>query len=287
MNIYGMSVSASAANLYSVLARLSRSSASNGYRDAIGVYVFASRKQLGEYIERSERTAQRLVSELKRAGLIYVRRMGLHSNDRIYLLSNNGGTQAANNGRSEIKRKSNNNKYSRSIHPTDDNQHGKAVRMDGQNEHLKPVVRAWKTDAEPFSTSAKKGKPTPRRPHNRLKERRTAAREKYRALLRARLIDSGDSAKTLAFLDEDGSRSAAAEAAITMLADGLSSGRNIRIAGAYLTAEQYWAMIQHIDLDVLETVVERVQRAENVRNITGYLYASLYNECAYRRLNAG
>lgn len=97
MNIYGVSVSASAANLYSVLVRLSRTSERNGYKDAYGVFVFASRKQLGEYIERSERTAQRLVSELRRAGLIRVRRMGLHGNDRIYIASH-GGSEAVKNG---------------------------------------------------------------------------------------------------------------------------------------------------------------------------------------------
>lgn len=285
MNIYGVSVSASAANLYSVLVRLSRTSERNGYRDAIGVFVFASRKQLGEYIERSERTAQRLVSELKRAGLIYVRRMGLHSNDRIYLLSNVGGTKAVNNGGSELKNKSINYNVSRSIHPTDENQHGEAVRMDGQNKHLKPSMGPRETHTALVSTTATKGKPTPKRPRKDRAERRRAARARYAEALRKRLF-YGESGQTLAMLDDDGSRSAAAEAAIAMLSDGLAAGRNIKVSGAYLTAAQYWAMVQWLDLETLETVMERVNRAENVRNLTGYLYASLYNECAYRRLSA-
>ena len=280
MNIYGVSVSASAANLYSVLVRLSRTSERNGYRDALGVFVFASRKQLGDYIERSERTAQRLITELRRAGLIRVRRMGLHSNDRVYVL-HNVGSEAVKNGGSEIKRKSINHTDGVSIYPTEE-QRGEAARMDGQETRLE----ARTGHAQPRQNlSRTKGKATPKRPRNNHTERRRAARARYAEALRARLF-FGASGRTLAILDDDGTRTAAAETAIAMLSDGLAAGRNIKVAGAYLTAAQYWEMVQYLDLDALEAVMERVNRAQNVRNLTGYIYASLYNECAYRRLNA-
>ena len=284
MNIYGVSVSASAANIYSVLVRLSRTSERNGYKDAYGVFVFASRKQLGEYIERSERTAQRLVSELRRAGLIRVRRMGLHGNDRIYIASH-GGSEAVKNGGSEIKRESNNKAIDISIHQQKTN--APEARTDGQNESASNVrVEAHtKADSTTLTASANKGKPTPKRPRNDRAERRRAARARYAEALRARLF-LGESGQTLAMLDDDGSRAAAAEAAIAMLSDGLSAGRNIKVSGAYLTAAQYWEMVQYIDLVALESVMERVSRAENVRNLTGYTLASLYNECMWRRLNA-
>lgn len=282
MATYG--VSASAARMLFHINRLVYVSRLRGIVDRRGVpFCFASKATLAAKIGKSERTAARCIVELKRAGLIESKRTkGL---GHIYLCADCVSSPNAENGSSINRDKSYNNKQSNSIHPTDENQHGKAVRMDGHEYDLKPSVRPQKTPAPSVSTPATKGKPTPKRPRNDRAERRRAARAQYAEALRKRLF-LGESGRTLAILDDDGTRSAAAEAAITMLSDGLAANRNIKVAGAYLTAAQYWAMVQWLDLDTLECVMERVNRADNVRNLTGYLYASLYNECAYRRLSA-
>ena len=273
-------ISSSAARMLFHINRYVYTSRVRGIVDLRGVpFCFASKEKLAGKIGKSERTAARCIAELKRAGLIVSRRTVRLSH--IYLCANYGSSANAENG-SSYNREKDKELQDVSIYPADDNQRGEAARMDGQETRLE----ARTGHEEPRQNlSRTKGKATPKRPRNNHTERKRAARARYAETLRARLF-LGASGRTLAILDDDGTRTAAAETAIAMLSDGLASGRNIKVAGAYLTAAQYWEMVQYLDLDALETVMERVSRAENVRNLTSYIYASLYNECAYRRLNA-
>lgn len=279
------SIGKTAAFVYQVLRELS---AGEGTR-ARG-YIYAGREYLAEVCRCSDRTVRRALRELSDAGLIRDVRMGRGLNNRIYLLSqtNNGisvQSRPDKSVHSQYNAKETNSNIDISIHQQKTD--APEARTDGQSESAS-TMRAeahTKADSTPLTASANKGKPTPKRPRNDRAERRRAARARYAEALRARLF-LGESGQTLAMLDDDGSRSAAAEAAIAMLSDGLSAGRNIKVSGSYLTAAQYWEMVQYIDLAALEAVLERVNRAENVRNLTGYTLASLYNECMWRRLNA-
>lgn len=281
---YGLS--RSAAKVYVYLKRVIYQSRLNGFIDRYGVYACVGRATLAKEIDRSEITAARAMAELKRAGLIHVRRTKSYAH--IYLIqqqTTNDTCRRIGNDTSYIRNTRVNNTSDNSIYPQKEEPNAPAARMDGHERNFEPSVRLQETPTAPISTPASKGKPTPKRPRNDRAERRRAARARYAEALRKRLF-YGVSGQTLAMLDDDGTRSAAAEAAITMLSDAVAAGRNFKIAGAYLTPGQYWNIVQWLDLDALEAVMERVNRAENVRNLTSYIYASLYNECAYRRLNA-
>ena len=279
--IYQMSntnIGRTAALVYQVLRELSTGSGSKDRG-----YVYAGREYLASVCKCSERTIRRAMRELSAAGLIRDVRMGRGLNNRIYLEpAQNVHSRPDKNAHFHNNAKETKPIQAISIYPQKEEPNAPAARMDGHEYDLKPSVRPQEPSTAHVSTPAK-GMPTPKRPRNDRAERRRAARAQYAEALRKRLF-LGESGRTLAMLDDDGTRSAAAEAAITMLSDGLAANRNIKVAGAYLTAAQYWAMVQWLDLDTLETVMERVNRADNVRNLTGYLYASLYNECAFRRL---
>lgn len=270
-----------AALLYQVLRELS-----SGEGSRARGYVYAGREYLAEICKCSDRTVRRALRELSDAGLIRDVRMGRGLNNRIYLEavpsvpSRPDKTSVTHYNAKETKAK-----QALSIHPQKEEPNAPAARVDDGciERNSKPVLSPWETVEGAFSTSAKKGKPTPKRPRRRSTEAKREARQRYADALRQRLF-YGESGQTLAMLDDDGSRSAAAETAIALIADAVSTGRNVRVSGAYLNAAQYWDVVQWLDLDALETVLDRVNHAENVRNLTGYLYASLYNECALRRL---
>ena len=251
-------------------------------------YVYASRATLASYCRCSDRTISRAIRELEAASLIRDVRMGRGLNNRIYVnvQSRPDKTSVSQYNSTET------NSSDISIHPTNRTEAAPEARqMDGYYKRVETVkaehavVRPRQAEGQPLAAPMGKGKPTPKRPRNDRKERRKAARAQYADALRKRLF-YGESGRTLAFLDDDGTRSAAAETAITMLSDALAAGRNFKVAGTYLTPGQFWDVVQYLDLAALESVLDRVNHADNVRNLTGYLYASLYNECAYRRLSA-
>lgn len=272
-----------AALLYQVLRELA--SAEGSQRRG---YVYASRETLASYCRCSDRTIRRAVHELEAASLIRDVRMGRGLNNRIFV-----NVQSRPDKMSTSQYNSHETNTSNiSVYPTNRTEAAPEARqMDRYYKRVETVkaehaaMRPLQADGQPLAAPMGKGKPTPKRPRNDRKERRKAARARYADALRKRLF-SGESGQTLAFLDDDGSRSAAAETAITMLSDALAAGRNFKVAGTYLTPGQFWDVVQYLDLAALESVLDRVNHADNVRNLTGYLYASLYNECAYRRLSA-
>lgn len=74
-----------AAALYDQLAGLAVTSERNGYRDALGVYVWPSRETLAEWLGCCSKTARKAVQELKALGLVIERRAGQGRNNRLYV----------------------------------------------------------------------------------------------------------------------------------------------------------------------------------------------------------
>lgn len=296
MNIYGKSVSSTAAAMYSVLCSLSRTSERTGHRDSRGVYVFASRRQLGQYIERSERTAQRVITELKAAGLICVRRMGLHSRDRIYIVSG-GGSEAVKNGGSEIMSKSNNIQADMSISQdktpaaaemtvkaVDDAKIAEASARIGA-----PVAKKMQDDGDRDSKkgwTAKKGRPTAKRPRM-TKAAKEAAKAQYRQLLE-RKLDMANSCWLCPDLDDEYRQT---QSLIDLIAEAVSvKGRQIRVNGAGLTVQQYWNVVQNINSSAIAGLFDRLCAAEAVGGISNkraYTLAAVYNAVQWDMMTQG
>ena len=296
MNIYGKSVSSTAAAMYSVLCSLSKTSERTGHRDSRGVYVFASRRQLGQYIERSERTAQRMITELKAAGLIRVRRMGLHSNDRIYIVSG-GGSEPVKNGGSEIIRKSINKQADISIlqdkttvsadttaKAVDDAKIAVALERIGA-----PAAKKMQDSEHRDSKKGeppKKGRPTAKR-QRITKAAKEAAKAKYRELLEARLDMANSNWLAPDLIDEYRQT----QSLIDLVAEAVSvKGRQIRVNGAGLTVEQYWYVVQNISSAAIEGLFDRLYAAEAIGGITNkraYTLAAVYNAVQWDMMTNG
>lgn len=294
MNLYGKSVSLTAAAMYTVLCSLTRTSQRTGHKDHRGVYVYASRRQLGQYIDRSERTAQRAIAELKAAGLIRVKRMGLHSNDRIYVVGYDGSV-AVNNGGSEITKGSNNNYTDISI------RHDKKPQMTAKTvddaKKAEAVARiatpaAEKVKAEGYQyvkkDQAKKGRPTEKRRQRITKREKQAAKEKYSRLLEQKLKMASprwfcDDAESVAEFKST-------YALIDLISDAMAvPGAQIRVNGAVLTVEQYWNMVQYISPDAIEGLLSRIEAVEITTGITNkraYTLAAVYNAVQWHELSS-
>ena len=297
MNIYGKSVSSTAAALYNVLCSLARTSQRTGHIDGRGAYVYASRRQLGQWVERSERTAQRAIAELKAAGLIYVRRMGLHSNDRIYI-ADNGRSEPVKNGRSGITIKSNNILADISI--LQDKTQEKTTKMAakaaddakmaGDPERIQPAAAEKMNNSE--RENGKKGatpkKDKPKQKRLRItKAEKEAAKERYRSRLEKRLDMSSLYWGMPGFIDEGQRR----QALIDLIAEAMSvPGRQIRVNGAGLTVEQYWQVVQNINTEAIEGLFDRLCAAEaigGIANKRAYTLAAVYNAVQWHSLTNG
>ena len=291
MNIYGQSVSSTAAAMYSVLCSLSKTSERTGHRDSRGVYVYASRRQLGQYIERSERTAQRVVSELKAAGLIWVRRMGLHSHDRIYLVSV-GGSDPVKNGGSEIMKKSIKRIADISIlqHKTQTEDAEMAANAADDAKIAVPTARiaapAAKKMQDSEQSSGKKDKATPKRRQRITKATKEAAKAEYKKLLWRKLDMSNDNWLAPGLEDEY----QRTESLIDLIAEAVSvKGRQIRVNGAGLTVQQYWNVVQNISIDAINGLFDRLKTAAvctGITNVRAYTLAAVYNAIQWHSLTA-
>ena len=79
-------ISATAARVLFEINRLVIVATTEGKKDSTGTpFCDVGCIKLGQMIGKSRRTIERAIAELKTAGLIYVKRVGLGHNDRIYM----------------------------------------------------------------------------------------------------------------------------------------------------------------------------------------------------------
>ena len=257
-------------------------------------YVYASRKALGALLGRSERTAQRCINELKKAGLIRVDRQGLCRNDRIYLLP--AATAIVGNQQTTIadavafvdrqrQRQQENVASGHDIFDASLN----VLRNTKENTSIYPQTTAVPrvTVQQTEQKCLSKGRPTPKRPPNDKKARRRAAEQRYLSILRQRL--KLDDAKIWDY-DFDGTRQTATETAARILASVLASGRNISVKGEWIQPSKYWDTLQNITPYLLEETlrsIDEVRISTGIRNEQAYLLSALYDRCLYDRLAIG
>lgn len=271
MNINGVSVSNTAALVYGVLCKLSATSAKNGKS-----YVYASRKRLGEYIERSERTAQRAVNELKNAGLISVQRMGLRGNDHIYI--QNVVSRQDKNVVSEIKYISDNRDTSIYLAKVQEKRMEVAKLIESERQLAADQPRN-------SACTASKGKPTAKCPRT-TKAMKLNARQKYKAMLEKKLSLTEDQRYKCY-----GERSEyiAANALADIIADAMSLERSkISVCGRLLSTSEYWDVVKHISAEGLIDLlcrIEEIRISRGVKNTRAYILASVYNDVRYKLLS--
>ena len=269
-------------------------------------YSYASQETIAHKVGRSVRTVERATAELKRAGMIEVRRTRKFAHTFVCwqaIYAENGGSRTAKNGGSiEYLEVMNIDRGISSIYQ-------------GKPEQLTDrfAIDASTTDAEaprprdgtssrrtasmpadggaPCSTAEgrpagqrmptgardrKKTAPTPRRPRRTLAER-NAAREKYKRYLLGRLC--GWAPFDADTMEEQGRLAALAD----MIADAAASGRQIIVNGVGLTAGQYWQTVKGIEYsEQITEMLDRIdtRRADSgVKNIRGYTLACAFNLC--------
>lgn len=295
------SISATAARALFHINRYIFASRRAGKRDAKGVaYCYASHNAIAEAIGKSKRTADRAIAELKAAGLISLQRT--RHNGHIYLtaLSTDnaaayGTSRTATNGTSNINHKNFSNIADISIlqyktqetapqmaaNAADDAKIAEASALIQPPAAIK-MQEGSENDSIKGKT-AKKGRPTAKRPRI-TKAAKEAAREKYRRQLEKKLDMSNLCWGMPDLVDEGQQR----QALIDLIAEAVSvKGRQIRVNGAGLSAEQYWYVVQNISAEAIEGLFDRVKAAEvctGIANRRAYMLAAVYNAVQYHSM---
>jgi len=71
--------------LYTLMRDCYKLSIMNNWRDAVGIFIKMTRKTICKLLNRSEPTVRKIIEELKKAGLITEKRVGLTKANKIYV----------------------------------------------------------------------------------------------------------------------------------------------------------------------------------------------------------
>ena len=287
-------LSRSAAKVYKYLCRLIYMSRQGGkYRDRDGYFAYVKRATIAEHIGRSESTAARALAELKKAGLIRVKRTKKFA--RIYLCSTVGRVvcAAVNDTSTNGKNDTSNNKgknlnniadISILLHKTGESTvtglcdgllNSASATAEGQRQQP-PRDTQRPAAAEARKKDRTKGRATPKQRQRVTKAEKEAARQQYKRHLEARL--GLDKLEWCAFPEEWERLNALAD----MIADAVSvKSRHIKVNGCLLTVEQYWSMVRNIEYsESIQGLFDRIKAAEvctRVTNLRAYTLAAVYN----------
>lgn len=270
-----LGISRTAAHLLSKLEGLLYASTLNGVKDSGGYYVYASHKTLAEKIDRTERTVQRALTELKRAGLIRVRRTRGNAHIYINAITNTGGKNVV--SRTDIlvtynKPISYNNTIDISIY-----------QQEQTAAEQVEAVALKKMDELNRGTTPAKGRPTPKRTRRTHAERQ-ARREKFKAMLNTRLCLTDGRHTTYEEREEFEAANALAD---MVAAAACTEGARIAVGGRRMTGEEYFEGAQYIQPRSVSAVLERIEQARittGIKNINAYTLAAVYNQSQYDRL---
>jgi len=293
------SISATAARALFHINRYVFASRRGGKRDAKGIaYCYASRNALAEAIGKSRRTADRAIAELKAAGLISLQRT--RHNGHIYLtaLSTdsaaavNGVSGSATNGVSNISHKNLSHIADISIlqhkTPVEADMAAKAAddaKIAEASARIATPAAKKMQDGE--QRNGKKGVPTAKRRSRITKAVKDAAKAEYRRMLERRL-DMTNSCWLCPALDDEYRQT---QSLIDLIAEAVSvKGRQIRVNGAVLSAEQYWQVVQNISSGAIVGLFDRLCAAEATGGITNkraYTLAAVYNAVQWDMMTQG
>ena len=237
--------------VYGVLLSLSSASAKNNLP-----YVYIGHKALAERVGVSPRTIYSALKRLKEVGLIMVRRVGLTKNNQTYVMSPKMTTQERENKKacceSRTAKTANHIINTQSINKTIDSK--LSIPQDDKGK------------------TAPKGKPTNKRPHSTINERRKI-KQKYKEFFenslklnefRSNLISTGDEIEAF-------------EKIIILMAETMAGKGNLMINGTLLSPQQWFSVVKNITQDEIIEIIYKIHRFSNVRNPRAYLLATLYN----------
>lgn len=283
-------ISRTAAGLYVKIKALMYSSVKNGVKDQHGYYVYASHEVLAEKIGRSESTVDRAVRELKKAGLIWIRRT--KRNGHIYFVNDDASASSKNDASSYYKSYNKNIDVSVYLdkvhqlaeHHAENSVDGKRISAAANdNLHSEGLEKCTGTG------TSKKNRPTPKRPRM-TKAVREAKKKAIKEHLAKRLNLSEE--KTLMLFSENNSSKPYTydqlDQLSNMIADAVChDGQQIAVNGRFISALDYWDRVKEIRSEGLIELLERIENkaiSSGIRNKRAYTLAAVYNECEYQRL---
>lgn len=247
-------------------------------------YVYAGQKNIAERVGVTVRTVHNAMRQLQSAGLVKVRRRGQGLNNQTYVLS----------------------PVARELEKArDDRQSSGGSFQSGSEKNACPTIKAErvisnsidyqsipKNDNENAPTAqnlsgvtAKKNRPTNKRPLSKIAER-SKRKAEYKRIMYQRLkvkefkdswwlydVNIDDDIETL-------------EKTIEIIANTAAGQGKIMVNGALLTPQAWWYCVQNITQDGVFEVVRRVNENFFVKNHKAYLLAALYNEGLQESLRA-
>lgn len=268
----GYQLSQSAILVYGVLEGLSRASAKRGKP-----YTYISRKSLGERIGRSERTAQRAVKELERAGLVAVKKMGRTLNDHIFVFP----PQMPEKEKEGKVKAADHSIYGAVTAPTAPAPSCQAAsmsglevtQMSGHNTNVQKINNNRIDSINPGKTM-KKGRATPRQVRINKAEREKIVR-KYRDFFQNSLRLE-ENRKEWVYVDNT-KDVAALEKVIDFMANTMARKTKIAVNGTLLTPLQWFDVAKHLKDEDVFRIIYKMPRYK-ARNPQAYLLSTLYNE---------
>lgn len=255
----GYAVSNTAMLVYGVLWGLSGASARQGKP-----YTYISRRSIAARVGKCERTARKAVKELESVGLISVKRMGRGLNDRIAVFSPSMPQDVK---EKKVKATDPSNCRSRAATFATLITNKESVNNNNTDNLSVPI-----DDNAALRQKCGKGKPTNKRPHNNIDERRKI-KKKYKEFLenslklnslRSDLLSTGEEIESL-------------EKIIELMSNTMASKGKIMINGTLLNPQQWWYVVKNISQTTILDLIYKIPRFKNVKNPRAYLLASIYN----------
>lgn len=281
-------ISATAARVLYHINRFIHASRMNGIRDRRGIpYSYASRETIAQKVGKSARTITRAIDELKKAGLIEVKRTRRNAHIFMCYYGACGTSGTGKNGTSNNSNtKSINNIADKSILLSNTQAVNGQLSVDGllnsasataEEQHQQPPRNTQApAAAEEKKQDRKKEAPAPKKRQRITKAEKEAAKKKYMRHMETRL--GLNRADWVAFPEEY----ARFKMLVAMIADAMSSrSRQINVNGCYLTVEQYWDMVQNIEYsDNIAGLFDRVEARRvinGIGNLRAYMLSAVYN----------
>ena len=291
-------ISATAARVLYHVNRFIHASRMKGIKDGRGIpYSYASREAIAARVGKSARTVARAIAELKAAGLIEVQRTRRNAHIFMCYYGACGTSAAAENGTSNNSNTKNiNNISAKSIRLHNTEAVPGQISVDGfinsasamaENTPQEPPREAQRpAPSMAANRDRTKGRPTPKRPQRPTMADRERARQRYKDhLTEALRLDD----LAWGVFPEEYKR---LDTLSDMIADAMSiEGGQIKVNGCYLTAAQYWEVVQHIQYNEnIARLFDRIETREvchGIVNKRAYALASVYNAVQWDHLTQG
>jgi DNA-binding MarR family transcriptional regulator len=251
--------------VYGVLDGLSRASAKRGKP-----YTYIGQKALAERVGVCPRTVYAALKRLQEVGLIMVKRRGLTRTNAIYVLSPSA-TKEERQIRRVICESGTAKNAIPIINPKRDNNNTIDISINPQNSD-----NAASPQMINSGVTAKKGKPTNKRPHINYEERQRM-KKKYKDYLYQKL-NVKELYDSMLYFGYDDAELKAVEKVIELISTTMSSKGKIMVNGALITPIQWWSIVKEITQDGVLNLIYKLPNQENIRNYKAYMLASLYNE---------